>query len=116
MAPTNAVILAQGIYFVITGVWPILSIRTFIAVTGPKKDVWLVKTLGGLIAVAGGALISASLNDLSLPAIILSCGSALTLGWIDIWYSLKNVISKVYLADAVVQSLLVFALCMSLYV
>jgi hypothetical protein len=31
--------LLQGLYFVITGVWPILSIRTFMMITGPKTDI-----------------------------------------------------------------------------
>jgi hypothetical protein len=31
-----AVALIQGVYFVATGVWPLVSIRTFMAITGPK--------------------------------------------------------------------------------
>src|SRR5437879_6174180 len=34
--------LAQGLYFLLTGLWQLLSISSFQAVTGPKHDLWLV--------------------------------------------------------------------------
>ena len=42
----------QAGYFVVTGVWPIVHMRSFLAVTGPKTDLWLVKTIGVLVTVA----------------------------------------------------------------
>ena len=50
--------VVQGVYFLLTGVWPLLSIRTFEAVTGPKVDRWLVKTVGLLVAVIGASLLA----------------------------------------------------------
>ena len=45
----------QGLYYVVTGVWPLVSTcGTFEAVTGNKVDDWLVKTVGVLIIVIGG--------------------------------------------------------------
>jgi len=32
----RTIAILQGLYFVITGIWPLLSISTFQAVTGPK--------------------------------------------------------------------------------
>src|SRR5215213_7149555 len=49
MPPTDeAVRLArlQAIFYIVSGVWPFVSIRSFEAVTGPKVDRWLVKTVG----------------------------------------------------------------------
>jgi hypothetical protein len=40
--------LLQGGYFLFTGIWPLVSRRTFEAVTGPKKDFWLAQTVGVL--------------------------------------------------------------------
>jgi hypothetical protein len=40
----QAASLAQGAYHLVTGVWPLVSMRTFASVTGPKVDKWLVKT------------------------------------------------------------------------
>jgi hypothetical protein len=50
----------QAVYFVLTGVWPIVHVRSFMAVTGHKRDVWLVKTLGVLITVVGAVLAMAA--------------------------------------------------------
>jgi hypothetical protein len=41
--------LAQGAaraQWRVTGVWPIPHLQSFEAVTGPKKERWLVKTMG----------------------------------------------------------------------
>ena len=56
MPPTDeAVRLArlQAVFYIVTGVWPIVSMRSFEAITGPKVDRWLVKTVGALVAVIG---------------------------------------------------------------
>jgi hypothetical protein len=37
--------------------------RSFLAVTGPKTDLWLVKSVGILIAVIGAALVVAGMNE-----------------------------------------------------
>jgi hypothetical protein len=96
---------AQGIYFFLTGVWPLLSMRTFEAVTGPKRDRWLVKTVGVLVAVIGATL--ATVARPSTPTSVLAVGSAAGLGAVDVVYSLKGRISRVYLLDAVLEALLV---------
>jgi hypothetical protein len=44
------VALIQGIYFFVFGIWPILSMSTFLKITGPKTDLWLVKTVGLILA------------------------------------------------------------------
>jgi hypothetical protein len=41
--------ITQGTYYAATGLWPILWMRSFEAVTGPKQDHWLVKTVGALV-------------------------------------------------------------------
>jgi hypothetical protein len=38
--------LGQGVFYLATGLWPLLNIRTFERVTGPKTDKWFVKTAG----------------------------------------------------------------------
>ena len=42
----DRVLLAQGGYYVATGVAPFISRRLFEAITGPKSDWWLVQTVG----------------------------------------------------------------------
>src|SRR5438067_11801258 len=58
---TRSVAIAQGAYFVATGIWPLLHMPSFEAVTGPKVDKWLVRTVGVLVSVVGGVLVAADL-------------------------------------------------------
>ena len=100
--------ILQGAYFLTTGVWPLFSIRTFQMVTGPKNDLWLVKTVGITIAAIGAPLILAGARGEVNPAIVLlAVGSAGGLGAVDVIYSSRKVISPVYLLDAVVEAVLV---------
>jgi hypothetical protein len=49
----------QGGYFLATGIWPLLSRRTFERITGPKTDFWLAQTVGVLVGSIGGTLVLA---------------------------------------------------------
>ena len=98
--------VVQGVYFLLTGVWPLISMRTFEAVTGPKVDRWLVKTVGVLVAVIGVSLLADARRP-SRGSRVLGVGSAAALGGVDVVYSLRGRISKIYLVDAVFEALLV---------
>lgn len=52
------VLFSQGLYYCFTGLWALLSMRTFEKVTGPKNDHWLVKIIGLMLVVIGLALIT----------------------------------------------------------
>ena len=98
------VALIQGVYFFVTGIWPLVSMRTFLAVTGPKTDLWLVKTVGLILAVIGAVLIYAQWTAaVNPPVIFLSVGTAASLALVEIVYVLKKVISPIYLGDAFVE-------------
>jgi len=98
------VALIQGIYFFVSGIWPIISMRTFLKVTGPKTDLWLVKTVGIVLAVIGLVLIVAQIQvEINTSIILLAIGSALSLALVEFIYVAKRVISPIYLADAVVE-------------
>jgi hypothetical protein len=98
------VALIQGVFYLATGLWPLVDIQSFQLVTGPKTDLWLVKTVGLLVSVVGAALISASRQRRITPEVaLLAVGSALSLATIDVVYALSGRISAVYLGDAVVE-------------
>lgn len=100
----------QAVYFAITGVWPIVSIRTFMAVTGPKNDIWLVKTVGVLVTVVGVVIgLAAWRGNFSLEVFVLAVGSAAALGFVDVYYHVRGVIPKIYLLDAVAEAVLIAA-------
>jgi hypothetical protein len=96
--------LAQGVFYLATGVWPLVSIRSFEAITGPKTDGWLVKTAGVLIMAIGAALTLAGWRREVTPELrLLAVVSALGLTGIDVVYVSRGRISKMYLLDAVAE-------------
>jgi hypothetical protein len=102
------VAVVQGAYFVLTGIWPLFGINSFQAVTGAKTDLWLVYTVGCLVAVIGTALlVAAAKRRLTPEVVILGIGSAVALAGIDVIFVLRGVISWVYLLDAVAQGVLI---------
>ncbi len=99
---------AQGGYYFLTGIWPIFSIGTFQKITGPKNDLWLVKTVGVLISVIGAALLFAGYRGEIVPStILLATGSAVVLTGIDVIYVTKRIIAPIYLLDAFIELLLI---------
>jgi hypothetical protein len=102
--------LFQGGYFLFTGIWPLVSRRTFEAVTGPKKDFWLAQTVGVLVACVGSVLVLTGKRDpVGEDARWLAASSAAGLAAIDILYAARGRISKVYLGDAAIELALVSA-------
>jgi hypothetical protein len=100
----DRVLIAQGAYYVATGLWSLVSIRTFQWVTGPKTDTWLVKTVGVLVMAIGAALVHAGLTHRrDAGTAILSAGTAAGLTGVEAVYVARRRISPVYLADAVLQ-------------
>jgi hypothetical protein len=93
---------SQVAYYLPTGIWPLLHIRSFMKLTGPKTDVWLVKTVGVLITVVGAVIAMAARRDrVNKEIAALAVGSAAALTGIDVVYVAKGRISPIYLLDAV---------------
>jgi hypothetical protein len=98
--------MGQGLFYMATGVWSLVSRRTFEQVTGPKTDFWLVRTVGVLVTVIGAVLTYAGLrrrDELPDEVPLLAAGSAAGLAAIDFVYVARRRISPVYLLDAVAE-------------
>jgi hypothetical protein len=103
----------QGMYFLMTGLWPLISIETFQLVTGRKtdhlvtgreSDHWLVNTVGVLVIAIGATLLFAAYRGRFSPEIvILGVMAAVGLIGIDVFYVARGTISPVYLVDAVLE-------------
>lgn len=102
----------QGLYYSVTGVWPLVSIQSFQAVTGRKtdhlvtgleSDHWLVMTVGVLILAAGVTFLYASRRPASREAMLLALLCATGLASIDVIYVARGVIWPIYLADAALE-------------
>jgi hypothetical protein len=110
---TTALLWIQGPYYLLTGVWPLISIRTFQLVTGPKTDHlptgreadhWLVMTVGVLVmSIAITLLVAAWWRSAPLEVAILALASAVGLTSIDVIYVTRQVIDPIYLVDAVIE-------------
>ncbi len=103
------VFLFQGAYFVITGIWPILNMASFITATGPKQDTWLVEMVGLLSTSIGLTYLVASLRKQRLP-IVLGYAASVSFLIMDVTYVASRVISRIYLLDAAIQCLFLGAL------
>jgi hypothetical protein len=101
----------QAGYYIVTGVWPLVSLATFEAVTGPKVDDWLVHMVGLLAMAIGLVLGAATLRDKAASradAVLLAVATAAAFCVIDVYYVAVGRIRPVYLMDAAVE--IVFAL------
>jgi hypothetical protein len=102
--------IAQGVYYGATGVWPLLDRRSFEAVTGPKTDFWLVRTVGALVAVAGAVMVMAGVRDRISPEVrLLAEGTAASFTAVNTVYVRQGRISKIYLLDAAAEVVLLAA-------
>jgi len=94
----------QGAYYLLTGAWAVLHRRSFEAVSGPKSDYWLVRTVGLLAVSIGTALVLGTRRERPSPgtvALSVSTGASFTA--IDLAYVASRRISPIYLADALVH-------------
>ena len=111
MDRTRQALLAYGSYYVATGVAPFVSRRAFEAVTGPKREWWLVETVGVLVTAVGAGVLSAAARDRVTPEVeSIAGGCAAGLAAIDVVYVARRRIAPTYLADAAVQLGLLAAL------
>ena len=98
-------LLVQGMYVLLTAVWALADIQSFMFITGPKTDVWLVRTVAVLlICISLFFLLSSKKSEeprVTLTALVFSFG----LAYIDFYYTLTNTIRWVYALDGIVESM-----------
>jgi len=100
--------LVQGIYFVVTGIWPLLNMASFITATGPKQDTWLVEMVGLLSTSIGLTYIVASLRRREVPVLL---GYLVSFSFLvmDLIYVMSGEIDQIYLVDAGIQTAFIIA-------
>jgi hypothetical protein len=98
------IVLLQALYFLATGLWPILHISSFMAVTGPKTDIWLVKVIGALVLCLGTVFFYAGYRQkISSETILLGISTCFAFSAVEIFYVMNGDISAVYLLDALFE-------------
>jgi hypothetical protein len=104
----------QGVYYLATGVWPILNVESFQAVTGGKtdhlitgreSDHWMIMTVAVLVTAIGLALLVAAIRrSRATEMIVLAVACCIGLIAIDVIYVVRGVLLPIYLVDAGFQS------------
>lgn len=103
----GAVERAHVAYWLFGAIWPLVSMKSFERVTGNKRDEWLVRTVALLmlsVVVTLETLRRDRRGERSLR--VLGATSAGALGSVALIGPLVGRISPVYLADALVDSVL----------
>lgn len=107
-APWKQIARVQAGYYLLTGIWPLVHMPSFLKVTGPKTDLWLVKTVAVLIVAIGAALGKAEDRPAPSPETrLLAIGSAAGLAAIDVIYVAKRRIRPIYLLDMLAEVALI---------
>lgn len=101
------VLFAQGVYFLVTGLWPLVHLPSFEAITAPKVDKWLVRMVGALaVAIAVPLLVAAQRGTATLEIGLLGALAAISFAAVDVVYVARKRIRPIYLGDAAVEALL----------
>jgi hypothetical protein len=112
----RGVLVAQAVYYLITGIWPLASLRTFEMVTGPKTDDWLVQTVGVLAAAIGAALlVGAWRSPPNRETLTLAVLGVMSFAAVDVVFVFNGTIDRIYLVDSVIQTTLLAALGMGFF-
>jgi hypothetical protein len=99
---------AQGFFYLVIGLWPVLGYQSFLAVTGQRADHWLLTLVGLLLAGIGTSMIIAAIRrDIAFEVFAIGLITALSLGVTDVVFVVERSIPAVYLLDAVAESLFV---------
>ncbi|SHF02902.1 hypothetical protein SAMN05444320_102299 [Streptoalloteichus hindustanus] len=93
---------AHGVFNVLAGLWPLVSMRSFEWVFGPKADRWLEHTVAGLLITTGCAQLRAADGAPEL-ARALGVGAAGTLLAVDLVYVPLGRLRPTYLLDAAME-------------
>lgn len=96
----------EGIFYLLTGLWPLLHFSSFLSVMGFKTDIWMVVTVGALLTLNGLLFLMESLSPFISKAVLAAAVAVpVILLWIDLFYVFSGVISPAYIVDAVIENL-----------
>jgi hypothetical protein len=101
----KALIWIQGLYTLLTALWGMIDIDSFMAVTGPKADIWLVKTVSVLLIPIVVCLFSGlAFRMPALPVILVAASTCAGLAFLDFYYTGNGTIRWIYAVDGVIET------------
>jgi hypothetical protein len=94
----------QGGYYFITAAWGLIDIDSFMDVSGPKTDIWLVKTVSAmLLAICAGIFTAILQREINLAVAVMCFALTISFAAIDFYYTLNKTIKWVYAVDGGLQ-------------
>ena len=100
----SSIARAQGTFNILGGAWPLISLPSFEWVYGRKQDVFLQKTVGGLLFSIGCVQLVAADSDHELATVRrLGIATACTLLAIDLVYIPRGDMRWTYWQDALCE-------------
>ncbi|MGV9013135.1 MAG: hypothetical protein ACOH13_11120 [Flavobacteriales bacterium] len=96
---TSLVLYAHALYLLIGGAWPLLSLRTFEEVTGPKSDHFLVRTVALILVLVASILFTQRKPPVERSAVFTAMGISCILGSVALFSAAGGWVWKVYFID-----------------
>lgn len=109
MTDLRRIAMIQGCFNLLGGAWPLLSMRSFEAVYGPKVDRWLECTVAGLLVTTGAAQVASTSESQLRTARLLGIGTAGTLLAVDLVNLPRGRLRWTYAQDALCEAGLLVA-------
>lgn len=109
MKGVDYVIGLQGMYYLLTGIWPLIHLSSFEIVVGYKPDKFQFFTTTLLISLIAIALLASIKKEKTRSIRILSLGSPLVFLMVELWFG-KDGIRPVFILDACIQVCLLLVL------
>lgn len=93
----------QMFYFLLTAIWPFIHLDSFLKITGPKTDIWLVKTVSLLILpyVFLILYVLKIRRSALVMLVIILCSAGLA--GIDLYYYIHDMIRWTYMIDFILE-------------
>lgn len=103
------IMLLQGIYYVATGLWPLVHLGSFEAITGPKVDRFTLRSTALLIVIVGALLMLASRKNNPDPG-FTALGAATAVGLASVEAVHVRKVRPVYRLEAIGEIMLAASL------
>lgn len=102
----RALVVIQGSYYMVSALWPLIHIESYMWLVGPITDVWLAKTVATMvIAISITMFFHLILNTDSRPLILLGIATSLAFAYTDTYYTVNGTLSSIYFLDAAAEFL-----------
>jgi hypothetical protein len=103
----------QGIYYLVTAIWPLIHLDSFIAIVGPKADMFQFYTTMLLIIVIALALLLSLGHEKTKSTLALAIFSPIA--FIIVEFAFRNAIRPVFFLDFAIEAFIFFALLFTIY-